>query len=263
MRLPARSSLLKPCLLAAALCAGAALASANAADPAPHWGYENVVSPADWSGLAPACAGPQQSPIDLWSSDIKQGSRKGLETDYAFTRFSVLNNGHTLQATPQKGRDNHIELDGERYDLAQFHVHTPSEHHVDGKPHDMELHLVHANAEGRLAVVAVFFDVGKPNWALTELFDRTATELAQPGQQLQLYAAINPERLMPSHSRVVHYSGSLTTPPCTEGVLWNIEMEPQSISQDQLDALRAVFPHNARPIQPFNQRRLFDQPDAP
>ena len=261
MRPPVRSSLFTTGFLAAALCAATALASAS--DAAPHWGYEDVVSPAAWSGMAPACAGPQQSPIDLWSSDIKHGRQRGLDTDYQFSRFTVLNNGHTLQATPLPGRDNHIELNDERFDLVQFHVHTPSEHHVDGKAHDMELHLVHASASGKVAVVAVFFDVGKSNTALGELFDRTTAELSQAGQQIQLYAAINPERLLPSHSRVVHYSGSLTTPPCTEGVLWNIELEPQSISREQLDALRFVFPHNARPIQPFNQRALFDEPAAP
>lgn len=120
----------------------------------------------------------------------------------------MINNGHTLQATPQPGGANTITLDGETFTLAQFHVHTPSEH-------------------------------------------------------IRLYAPINPARLLPDHSRVVHYTGSLTTPPCTEGVLWNIEMEPQTISRQQLDALRSVFPHKARPIQSFNKRALIDEPAAP
>jgi len=257
----ARTSLFRTGLLAAAVCATAALASAS--DDAPHWGYDNVISPAQWAGIAPACAGPQQSPIDLWSSDIKHGKKAALTSDYEYTRFEVINNGHTLQANPQPGRENTITLDDESFQLAQFHVHTPSEHHVDGKAHDMELHLVHTSASGKVAVVAVFFDVGKPNNALAELFDRTTAELSQPGEHIRLYAAINPARLLPDHSRIVHYTGSLTTPPCTEGVLWNIEMEPQTISQQQLDALRFAFPHNARPIQSFNKRTLIDEPAAP
>ncbi|WP_349986225.1 carbonic anhydrase [Stenotrophomonas sp. WHRI 8082] len=257
----AHTSLFRTGLLAAAVCATAALASASG-DP-PHWGYDTLASPAQWAGIAPACAGPQQSPIDLWSSDIKHGARSALESDYQDTRFEVINNGHTLQATPQPGGAKTITLDGETFTLAQFHVHTPSEHHVDGKAHDMELHLVHTSASGKVAVVAVFFDVGKPNNALGELFDRTTAELSQPGERIRLYAPINPARLLPDHSRVVHYTGSLTTPPCTEGVLWNIEMEPQTLSRQQLDALRSVFPHNARPIQSFNKRTLIDEPAAP
>ncbi len=236
---------------------------AMAADTAPHWGYERIVTPEDWSEFAPACRGELQSPINLWSSSVRHGEQPRLATHYAATRFDVINNGHTLQATPLPGQDNTIELDGERFTLAQFHVHTPSEHHVDGHEHDMELHLVHASASGRIAVLAVFYDVGEPDPALAELFDRIPGELGQAGNQLALQETIDPAALLPVHSRVVHYSGSLTTPPCSEGVLWNIELQPRQLSRSQLDALRHVYPHNARPIQSFNARTLVDEPAAP
>lgn len=248
-------------LLAAALSLAAPLAMA--ADTAPHWGYERIVSPGQWSTFAPACSGDLQSPINLWSSSVQHGQQHRLKTSYTATTFEVVNNGHTLQATPLPGDSNTIELDGERFTLAQFHVHTPSEHHVDGRAHDMELHLVHSSASGRTAVVAVFFDVGAPDDALTELFDRIPGELAEVDNPLVLKEKIDPAMLLPTHSRVVHYIGSLTTPPCSEGVLWNIELEPRQLSRDQLDALRRVHPHNARPIQSFNTRTLVDEPAAP
>ena len=252
---------LQAVLLSAALCL--ALPGAMAAEPAPHWGYEQIAAPTQWSEFAPACSGNLQSPIDLWSSSIQHGTHRELAADYGDTRFEVVNNGHTLQATPQPGKDNYIELEGERFDLLQFHVHTPSEHRVDGREHAMELHLVHGNADGKLAVVAVFFDVGERNAALGELFERIPGELGQVGNAITLHGHIDPEELLPDHSRVARYTGSLTTPPCSEGVLWNIELEPQQLSQAQLDALRHVYPHNARPIQPFNARALSDDPAAP
>lgn len=261
MRPLARSSLFRPGLLAAALCAGSAFVSAS--DHAAHWGYDHGLSPAEWSGIAPACSGPQQSPIDLRSHLVRHGTRHELELEYQDTRFEVLNNGHTLQATPQSGVQNYIELAGERYSLAQFHLHTPSEHVVDGRTHAMELHLVHIHPSGKVAVVAAFFDVGEHNDVLGELFERTRGELSQPGEHVRLSAEIDPAELLPAHSRVAHYAGSLTTPPCTEGVQWSIEMNPQTLSRQQLEALRAVFPHNARPIQPLNHRRLVDEPAAP
>lgn len=253
---------LRPLLLAAATTL--AWAGPAAADGgSPHWGYDEVVGPTQWTGIAPACSGSQQSPINLWSSTIRHGDHRTLDTDYERSRFRVLNNGHTLQASPLPGHDNHIEIDGERFTLSQFHVHTPSEHKVDGQPHDMELHLVHTGTSGRTAVVAVFFDVGDANPALTELLDRATGELSHPGDQINLYAALDPGDLLPRHSRVVHYTGSLTTPPCTEGVLWNIEMDAQQLSAAQLDNLRFIYPHNARPIQSFNARALVDDPGAP
>ncbi len=248
-------------LLAAALFLATPLAMA--ADTGPHWGYERIVTPEHWSEFAPACSGELQSPINLWSRSVLHSEQPRLATHYAATRFDVINNGHTLQATPLPGQDNTIELDGERFTLAQFHVHTPSEHHVDGHEHDMELHLVHVSDAGRTAVVAVFYDIGEPDTALAELFTRIPGELDQPGRQLVLKEPIDPAALLPAHSRVVHYTGSLTTPPCSEGVLWNIELEPRQLSRGQLDALRHVYPHNARPIQSFNARTLEDEPAAP
>lgn len=258
MTLTSISRRVRPALLAAAL---AIAPAALAADAAPvHWGYDDVASPAQWAAIAPACKGSLQSPIDLWSSSVTHEGAQRLKAAYHRVPFAVINNGHTLQATPQGQPLNSIELDGETFTLAQFHVHTPSEHTVDGKAHDMELHLVHTSASGKVAVVAVFYDIGDANPALGELFDRTPGELSHAGERIALYSTLDPADLLPAHSNVVHYTGSLTTPPCTEGVLWNVEMTPQQLSAEQLDALRFVFPHNARPVQPFNQRTLVDEP---
>ncbi|MDR6094414.1 carbonic anhydrase family protein [Stenotrophomonas sp. SORGH_AS_0321] len=232
---------------------------ASADEHAPHWGYEKIVTPGDWAELAPACAGTLQSPIDLRPGSASHGQPHALHANYSEQYFSVFNNGHTLQASPLQKQQGGVDIDGEHYALMQFHVHTPSEHFVDGKPHAMELHMVHARDDGKTAVVAVFFDVGAPNVALAELFERLPVELASPGMKVELQQPMQLASLLPHNPTGLRYVGSLTTPPCTEGVLWNIELTPQTISQQQLDALRSVYPHNARPLQSFNARVVSEE----
>src|SRR5690606_7355939 len=128
-----------------------------------------------------------------------------------------------------------------------------------GQTHDMELHMVHTSPSGRIAVLAAFYDVGDEAPALAELFERVPGELLHTGEQASLRHTINPATLLPAQSRVVHYTGSLTTPPCTEGVLWAVDLQPRELSHAQLDALRLAFPHNARPVQSFNERDLSDE----
>ncbi len=225
----------------------------------PHWGYEAAGGPAHWAEIAPACAGSVQSPINLWSSTLHQGDKAHLKLDYVPVHFNVSNNGHTVQANPIDAAESGIVLDGERFTLKQFHVHTPSEHQIDGHAHDMELHLVHASASGKTAVVGVFFDTGNHNEALDELFTDIPGVLAAAGSTITLDKRIDPAALLPSHGQIARYTGSLTTPPCTEGVLWNLELQPMQLSAVQLQALRSVYPHNNRPVQPFNGRHLDEE----
>jgi len=241
--------------LATALSACGHAPTPAASTTAPHWSYEASGSPEHWAEIAPACAGNVQSPVNLWSSTLQHGDRSHLKLDYGPAHFTVVNNGHTIQANPSDALDSGIELDGEHFTLKQFHVHTPSEHQVDGRSHDMELHLVHASASGKTAVVGVFFDVGQPNKALEELFTDIPEVLAKAGSSIALDARIDPNALLPAHGHVARYTGSLTTPPCTEGVLWNLELQPLQLSAAQLQALRSVYPHNNRPVQPFNGRQ--------
>ncbi|HEL3812257.1 TPA: carbonic anhydrase family protein [Stenotrophomonas maltophilia] len=243
------------------LAIGPAQASSQALvdSAAPHWGYEGRADPDAWAELAPACAGDLQSPINLIPGRAGHGRPHALHVDYPAQKFHVTNNGHTLQAAPIGSSPGAVTIDGERYALLQFHVHTPSEHYVDGKRHAMELHLVHASATGKTAVVAVFFDVGAANTALNEYLTRSAAEAASPGDSLSLRVPAQLSSLLPASPAGLRYVGSLTTPPCTEGVLWNIELTPQSVSSEQLRALRSIYPNNSRPLQAFNHREVDEE----
>ncbi|WP_369038784.1 carbonic anhydrase [Stenotrophomonas maltophilia] len=247
------------CMAWLLLATGCLSLHASADDHAPHWGYEKITTPDDWADLAPACAGDLQSPINLLPGKAGHGHPHALHVDYPAMHFSVLNNGHTLQATPLPGPQGGVTIDGERYRLLQFHVHTPSEHFVDGRAHAMELHLVHASDSGKTAVVAVFFDIGAPNTTLGAFFAQMPRHLASPGDQVELRKPMHLAALLPANPAGLRYVGSLTTPPCTEDVLWNIELTPQSLSQEQLADLRALYPHNSRPLQAFNGRDIDDE----
>lgn len=253
------SSYISRCIAGLLIAAGSLSAPAMADESPLHWGYEKIVTADDWAELAPACSGALQSPIDLRPGTAAHGTLHALHVDSPALRFSVLNNGHTLEASPLPGQHGGVTIDGERYALLQFHVHTPSEHFVNGKPHAMELHMVHTSKSGKTAVVAVFFDVGTSSSVLSELFERLPSELTTPGMALALRDPLDLGSLLPPSPAGIRYVGSLTTPPCTEGVLWNIELTPQTISQEQLDALRSVYPHNSRPLQSFNAREVSEE----
>jgi carbonic anhydrase len=147
--------------------------------------------------------------------------------------------------------ESYLRIGQERYKLVQFHFHTPSEHRLHGEQFPMELHFVHRNALGELAVVGVFLREGAANPLIQQIWDAVSSEAG--GQ-------IDPEDLLPQNREYYRYAGSLTTPPCTEGVRWHVLTEPVELSAAQVDEFRAIFPLNARPIQPLNGRPVLERP---
>jgi carbonic anhydrase len=217
-----------------------------------HWEYEGADGPAARSTLSPdfatCAAGKSQSPIDI----SRAGPRDlpNITFDYKPADLNIVNNGHTIQANYQPGSS--IVVDGARYDLLQFHFHHPSEHTLDGAQLDLELHLVHRGADQKLAVVGVLIKGGaSDNAAFKPIWDNLP---AQRGDERK--AAADALDLLPTDRTFYTYAGSLTTPPCTEGVTWLVLKAPIELSQAQIEAFKAIFELNARPVQPLNQRAL-------
>lgn len=238
-------------MLGAALLTAACLSFAG--DHA-HWGYEGHAGADHWGDLDPAfktCKnGRQQSPINI-AGAVKSAALKPIVFHYTASAAEVLNNGHTIQINLADGGS--IELGGETFKLLQFHFHTPSEEQIDGRHFPMVAHLVHKSASGKLAVVAVLLELGAENAALKPVFDNMP---AQSGATQALAANFNVADLLPSNRAYYAFQGSLTTPPCSEGVRWQVLQQPVAISVGQFAAFKGLYPMNARPIQPLHGRRV-------
>jgi carbonic anhydrase len=220
---------------------------------AAHWGYAGAGAPEKWSQLKPefaACgSGSRQSPID-----IRSGVKVDLEPihfDYQPSSFRVVDNGHTIQVNV--GTGNAIEVQGRRYELVQFHFHRPSEERIDGRQFDMVAHLVHKDAEGRLAVVAVLLDRGSVHPLVQAVWGNLPLD---KGEEVVARPQLDIGDLLPADRRYFTYMGSLTTPPCSEGVLWMVLQQPVSISIDQINVFSRIYPMNARPIQSASGRLI-------
>lgn len=219
-----------------------------------HWGYEGEIGPKVWGRLSPEfelCgSGKTQSPIDV-SSAATHSNKKPLKFYYEEANVKLVNNGHTIQANVDDG--NYIEVSDRRYKLAQFHFHAPSEHKLDGVPYNMEVHLVHKDDDGKIAVVGIFLEEGVGFKALDALWkvlpQRVDAESDEP-------VAFNPTRLLPKSKAYFSYQGSLTTPPCSEGVTWLVMREPVQISAQQVEQFTSLYKYNARPVQSRNSRSI-------
>lgn len=218
-----------------------------------HWSYSGTSGPTFWGRLSEKnrlCErGSDQSPIDL--KDALPGEGDTLRFEYFPSPVTLRNTGHTIQVDVQNGSS--FQNGRGRYELKQYHFHTPSEHTRAGKSFPMEIHLVHANDEGKLAVVGVWVELGSRNAALDAVFQNLP---AKPGSVSVEGLLLNPTALLPRRGGYYVYPGSLTTPPCSEGVSWHMLKTPIQISRAQLDAFRKVFKMNARPVQPLRDRVL-------
>jgi carbonic anhydrase len=186
--------------------------------------------------------GTRQSPID-----IREGIAVDLEPvqfDYRSTGFAVIDNGHTVQVNVAPG--NAIQVLGRRYDLVQFHFHRPSEERINGRQFDMVAHLVHKDPDGRLAVVAVLLDRGSAQPIVQTIWNNLPLE---KGEEQPARVAIDLNHLLPQDRRYYTYMGSLTTPPCSEGVLWMVMQQPVPVSPEQIEIFARLYPMNARPVQ--------------
>ncbi len=211
-----------------------------------HWSYEGDTGPQSWARLAPEYAkcgsGERQSPID-----IRDGMRLELEPitfEYRPSSFRVLDNGHTIQTNINGW--NAIRVMGRRYRLEQFHFHRPSEEMIDGKQYEMVVHMVHKDGEGRLAVVAVLVEIGANQPVVQTVLNNLPLE---KGEEIAGTSNLDLVRMLPENRRYFTYMGSLTTPPCTENVLWIVMKQPVQATAEQLDLFSRMYPMNARPIQ--------------
>jgi carbonic anhydrase len=220
---------------------------------AKHWSYQGETGPQHWGELESkftSCKiGKMQSPIDLSGSVVQNG--KAPEFHYGELKFGVIDNGHTIQANVEG--ESFILLEGKRYDLVQIHFHSPSENTLNGKSFPMEGHLVHKAEDGNLAVIGLFFVVGKgsPNRALAKIWDAVPAEREKLNQSKE---KIRPIDLLPSGGAVYLFEGSLTTPPCSEGVKWSVFENVISVPASQIETFRARYSNNARPVQSRNNR---------
>lgn len=225
------------------------------AEPDPHWSYEGESSPERWAELSPRfelCGkGVRQTPIDIASGEAVAVGLEDVQFQYGTADGKVVNNGHTIQVNVGDG--NSVSVDGVSYALAQFHFHTPSEHTLDGNSYPMELHLVHKDEQGNLLVVGVMLEKGKKNPALSQVW----TNLPKThGKQVALKEPLDLNSLLPADRSAYRYIGSLTTPPCTEGVKWVVMKSSVTMTMKQIAAFKKIFPVNARPLQAINSRSV-------
>jgi carbonic anhydrase len=219
----------------------------------PDWGYSGATNPTEWGKLSPDYAkcelGVEQSPID-----IKGAVKRVLAPivfDYKSSPLVVVNNGHTIQANYAAGSS--IAIDGEKYALLQFHFHTPSEHQIAGKAAALEVHLVHRNVAGTLAVVGLMMNKGKEHPLISKVWQA----IPATGKTKTLKTmTINAIDLLPTDRSYYSYAGSLTTPPCSEGVKWHVLKAPISLSEQQITTFEKLYQVDARPIQSINSRKI-------
>lgn len=212
-----------------------------------HWSYEGEGAPDNWAKLQPdfaACAsGKRQSPIDI--RDGIRVDQPPIEFAYRPSQFRTVDNGHTVQVAVGGSA---ITLLGKTYELVQFHFHRPAEERVNGRGFEMVAHLVHKSEDGRLAVVAVLLEKGAEHPFIQTLWNYLPLErnedVAPPN------VVIDPVQILPADRSYYTYMGSLTTPPCTEGVLWLVMKQPVQVSAEQIAIFSRLYRNNARPIQP-------------
>jgi carbonic anhydrase len=219
---------------------------------AQHWGYSGEAAPENWSKLDPkfaACAvGRNQSPIDL--TGLIDADLKPLKLDYKAGASDIVNNGHTVQVDYAPGST--LIVDNRRFQLKQFHFHAPSENRIGGKQFPLEGHLVHADKDGNLAVIAVMFREGAANPAVAKLWEKLP---AKAGDKAALPAGLSASSLLPGERDYYRFNGSLTTPPCSEGVWWLVMKKTVTVSKAQVERFaKTVGFANNRPVQPVNAR---------
>jgi carbonic anhydrase len=227
-----------------------------AQETTPEWSYAGKEGPKDWGNLSAAyrtCKiGHAQSPIDI--QHAKKADLPPLKFDYKAVPLKIIDNGHTIEVIYPPGST--LTVGNKVYTLKQFHFHHPSEEHVNGHGHEMSAHLVHADPEGHLAVVGVFLDKGAANALIDSIWKSVPKqkdeELEVPG------VMVNAKDLLPADLGYYSFSGSLTTPPCSEGVTWYVLKHPEAISSAEIATFAKEYPRDARPIQRAYGRELLE-----
>jgi len=219
-----------------------------------QWDYSGKRGPFNWSRLDPAYAacgkGKEQSPIDIRGAKLDKGLHP-IEFHYISGTMTLTNTGHTVQVTPPAG--SYIIANGVRYELVQFHFHHPGEEPVKGKIPDMDIHFVHKSADGKVAVIAVRLNEGNANTVLADLWPHLPKTV---GATDKTSDEMSPAGLLPQDKGYWTYEGSLTAPPCTEGVQWFVFEEQTEISRGQLQAFGQLYKINSREVQSKNGRKI-------
>ena len=248
--------------IASAVLLGATTTSVQAKNDEAHtsWSYEGATDPQHWAELSPSnvvCGkGKNQSPVNIDTNTTTDIEQEPIKLNYSMlVADSIKNTGHSIQVDMRSGGS--ITLDGEEFKLKQLHFHTPSENTVNGKHFPMETHFVHQNNTGDLAVLAMMFIPGKEDRTIANLWKNMPSS---PGDSARLTASdLKSIESDTSFSNYYRYNGSLTTPPCTEGVRWVVMQTPMTVSQEQVKALQQVLKHsNNRPVQKLNARIIME-----
>ena len=223
-----------------------------------HWSYEGEGAPLNWGKLkadyATCASGQRQSPIAIEDNDTLRGPAEAIQFSYAPSKGTVLNNGHTIQVNVYG--ENSLTVRGSTYQLLQFHFHHPSEERINGQSYPMVGHFVHRNELGQLAVLAVLLEAGEPNALIQKVWTHMPLDVNDSVRMPP--DLIHVGEILPKDQRYYQYIGSLTTPPCTEGVLWLILKQPVSIGREQLRLFGQLYANNARPVQPLHGRPVRD-----
>lgn len=220
-----------------------------------HWGYEGEGEPAHWGELSDEfkeCGiGQEQSPVDIVPARAIPAEFSPAMVHWTAFAPTVTDNGHTVQVNTN-GQAGYAEINGIKYDLLQFHFHHQSEHTIDGVHSPLEVHFVHKSEAGDLLVLGVLMQEGAMNGVLA------AVEAAWPavGAEAALTDTLDPSNMLPVENASFRYQGSLTTPPCSQVVTWNVFTQPVEVSGEQIAMFASHYANNARPVQPLNRRFL-------
>ncbi|HHR5914072.1 TPA: carbonic anhydrase [Providencia alcalifaciens] len=230
--------------------------SVRASEHSQHWGYKGQESPEHWGKLSPdfvLCeTGKNQSPVNIQGALKTHHSKPVMVFEQG--KQQIINNSHTIQINVSEG--NTLRLDDDTFTLQQFHFHAPSENKIDGKQFPLEGHFVYKNQDGSLAVLALMFKEGPANPQLAKAWQQMPAKINQAAILTQ---PVDINALLPENVGVYRFSGSLTTPPCSEGVIWMVLEQPASVSAEQIRQFRSVLQHaNNRPVQPLNGRVIIN-----
>jgi carbonic anhydrase len=226
------------------------------ADEEHHWSYQGSTGPTKWAALeheyASCGVGKTQSPIDIEDAVAKKSDLPPIVFDYKPSPLKIIDNGHTIQVNYAPGSS--ITVQGKQYELVQFHFHKPSEERINGRIYDMVAHLVHKDQDGNLAVVAVLLKIGGANKLIQTLWD--ALPRKKDEEEVKS-VEVNAADLLPADKSAYYtFTGSLTTPPCSEGVMWFVLKSPMVISEQEVIRFGHLYSMNARPTQPLNGREI-------
>ena len=232
-----------------ALTAGNSVASGGG-----HWGYTGEGAPEHWGSLNPAYVlcdkGANQSPVDL--TNFTEAELEPIHFNYTGLVTEVAHNGHAIQAKYTAGST--IKVNGKTFTLKHINFHAPSEHMINGGQVPIEVHFVHADIDGNFAVIAVMYTLGSEHAELKKIWQQMPVEA---GKKVGMASQVRAGHLMPENKEYYRFNGSLTTPPCTEGVLWLVMKNPVPVSEAQIKQLANVLKHpNNRPVQPLNARPI-------